>query len=578
MSRLNELNFYGFGDIWRYNSTQLNIISMNHEIFSNSIKYPENIADIKIEGYFTSMQVIISCVTIISLINERINEEIEKGNINIPKEKIDSAVFGFMIDRFEEKDLDMDEEHRIMPKSQKIRNALAHTCYYYTNSHGRSSPDSYNFVKVDIHKTANGECDVYVHYGDEVYIMIDSDHIKGDISINELMTLTKNYYWYYKRIVAKNTNIDLNAKDNEYISQIMETLSVEEKEKIDNYIDNYIGRESFENMPIERKATIVDTVYEFIIKKTLIPDFIFLRDFRNSLMIEDIDYYNEYELELKPFFYVSQVYTNAFYIFDYMREINHSSNYKDFFDYNGMNFLNITPYFRNSKEKIYTMPNIEIYNKQLSDYKIELKKLESIIKKNNLLDRSEYKTIVIDSEKKDILIKSISKRICEENQKYREEDVIEVFQKIYSGKYDTNFFNDNQKNIYDLIIKTVKRFNNNKDINYNIEDLVRAYLPDKEIKNYGNIMRHIRNAIAHGYYSFDYSNIHKDSNLKNMKITLEDYDEIINSLTQKKEKVLSFKLTITCGKFQQIMDNCAQHIESTIIESREQEEQERRRK
>jgi hypothetical protein len=262
-----------------------------------------------------------------------------------------------------------------------------------------------------------------------------------------------------------------------------------------------------------------------------------------------------------------------------MREINHSSsNYKDFFDYNGMNFLNITPYFRDSKERIYTMPNLDIYDRQLSEYKAELKKIESLIKRNNVLDRNEEKTIIIDPEKKEILIKNVSKWICQKNQNFGEEDVIKVFEKVYSGKYDTNSFNENQKDIYNLIIKTLKNINKNKETNCTVEDLVRAYLPDKGIKNYGNIMRHIRNAIAHGYYSFDYSHIYKNSNLKKMKITLEDYDEIINPLTQKEEKVLSFKLTISCDQFQQLVDNCAQHIENCMKRKREEEKQEEQEK
>ena len=576
-----------FADIWKYNTAVIKYLSeersgklgsMFYEPISiklsggyGTLKFERDLPDESdeiVKNYILVRSIINDCACAIAMINDKI-QDLKPDDMSEEefKQYIDKRLFvigdfnGVHLQEFKEKDL-VDDEHIKMNIAQKLKNALAHANFEITGGLSFVSNPLYHF---ELQRDINGG---YMAYPDGINLRFDNEHIDGEISLDRLISITESYMGMYNMLYEKKYG----NEDCETLSEFMEKrfsrMTDVEKKFLTDYINRYVGNDIWENMDDDSKLVVLQQLSDFKKKNVVNPQLSLYKDYRMSLALYD-DWVNDDDINecLKPLFYVNQLLSTGFFVFDYARELNHSNeNTMGRIDYLDLNAMGINPIFRNDNDKLFSKRNSnqEALDKRdalRSEYKNRyLKEFANLIK----LNAGDRDVPEIDDEVKNNITNGIIKVIGINDPDADLDSYRTLIHKMLS-RYKKTDLSDDEKEMKKTILGILSVMEKSTDsVDLMLSDAYPKLYDDcdnnREMKNYSNLARHLRNALAHGYYKIDFSNLTSKTNLNQLNITLYDYDEDANV----NEDEANFEVTMTAGKFVKLINSFATHIDQQL--------------
>ena len=576
-----------FADIWKYNTAVIKYLSeersgklgsMFYEPISiklsggyGTLKFERDLPDESdeiVKNYILIRSIINDCACAIAMINEKMQalrpDDMSEEEF---KQYIDERLFvigdfnGVHLQEFKEKDL-VDDEHIKMNIAQKLKNALAHANFEITGGISTVSNPLYHF---ELQREINGG---YTAYPSGINLHFDNEHISGEISLNRLIDITQSYMEMYNFLYAKKYGDQYCETLDDFMEKRFSKMSDDEKKFITDYINRYIGNHIWENVDDSSKLLVLEHLDNFNKGNVVNPQLSLYKDYRMSLALYD-DWVNDDDINecLKPLFYVNQLLSTGFFVFDYARELNHSNeNTMGRIDYLDLNAMGINPIFRNDNDKLFSKRNSnqEALNKRdalRSEYKNRyLKEFANLIK----LNAGDRDVVEIDDEVKNNITNGIIKVIGINDPDADLDSYKEVIDKMLV-RYKKTDLSDAEKEMKKTILGILSVMEKSTDsVDLMLSDAYPKLYDDcdnnREMKNYSNLARHLRNALAHGYYKIDFSNLTSKTNLNQLNITLYDYDEDANV----NEDEANFEVTMTAGKFVKLINSFATHIDQQL--------------
>ena len=171
------------------------------------------------------------------------------------------------------------------------------------------------------------------------------------------MDITLGYYsLYLQKHQDKYGSTEFSSYE-EFKNSVYPNILAEDKKFISDYLNKYIGVDKWDNIEEKDKILILETLLNYKNKKVLEPGLCFYKTYCMHLGIVDFDWLNDQTItsSLKPIFYINQLLSSAFFVFDYARELNHSNdNTKETFDYFDidMSVANLRPFCYTSSHEI----------------------------------------------------------------------------------------------------------------------------------------------------------------------------------------------------------------------------------
>lgn len=576
-----------FADIWKYNTAVIKYLSEERSGKLDSMFYEP--ISIKLSGgygilkferdlpnesykmvknYILIRSIINDCACAIAMINEKMQalrpDDMSEEEF---KQYIDERLFvigdfnGVHLQEFKEKDL-VDDEHIKMNIAQKFKNALAHANFEITGGLSTVSNPLYHF---ELQREINGE---YTAYPSGINLHFDNEHISGEISLDGLIDITQSYMQMYNFLYAKKYGEENCETLDEFMEKRFSKMSDDEKKFITDYINRYIGNHIWENVDDSSKLLVLQHLDNFKKGNVVNPQLSLYKDYRMSLALYD-DWVNDNDINecLKPLFYVNQLLSTGFFVFDYARELNHSNeNTMGRIDYLDLNAMGINPIFRNDNDKLFSKRNSnqEALDKRdalRSEYKNRyLKEFANLIK----LNAGDRDVPEIDDEVKNNITNGIIKVIGINDPDADLDSYKDVIDKMLV-RYKKTDLSDVEKEMKKTVLGILSVMEKSTDsVDLMLSDAYPKLYDDcdnnREMKNYSNLARHLRNALAHGYYKIDFSNLTSKTNLNQLNITLYDYDEDANV----NEDEANFEVTMTAGKFVKLINSFATHIDQQL--------------
>lgn len=572
-----------FADIWKYNTAVIKYLSeersgklgsMFYEPISiklsggyGTLKFERDLPDESdeiVKNYILVRSIINDCACAIAMINEKI-QALKPDDMSQEefKQYIDERLFvigdfnGIHLQEFKEKDL-VDDKHIKMNIAQKLKNALAHANFEITGGSSSVSNPLYHF---ELQRDINGG---YMAYPDGINLRFDNEHIDGEISLDRLISITESYMGMYNMLYEKKYG----NEDCETLSEFMEKrfsrMTDVEKKFLTGYINRYVGNDIWENMDDDSKLVVLQQLSDFKKRNVLNPQLSLYKDYRMGLGFYD-DWVNDDDINecLKPLFYVNQLLSTGFFVFDYARELNHSNeNTMGRIDYLDLNVLGINPVFRNSNDKLFSKRNS---NQESLDRREELRReykkryipaFKDIISYN----AGDRDVPELDDEVKENITNGVIKVIALNNPDIDLDSYRTLIHKMLS-RYKKSDLSSDELEMKSIITKTLSAITKSTDaVDIVLSDAYPSIYENcdnnYEMKNYSNLARHLRNSLAHGYFDIDFSNLTNKTNLNQLNITLYDYDE--------GQDEPCFSVTMTAGKFVKLINSFATHIDQQL--------------
>ena len=572
-----------FADIWKYNTAVIKYLSeersgklgsMFYEPISiklsggyGTLKFERDLPDESdeiVKNYILVRSIINDCACAIAMINEKI-QALKPDDMSQEefKQYIDERLFvigdfnGIHLQEFKEKDL-VDDKHIKMNIAQKLKNALAHANFEITGGSSSVSNPLYHF---ELQRDINGG---YMAYPSGINLRFDNEHIDGEISLDRLISITESYMGMYNMLYEKKYG----NEDCETLSEFMEKrfsrMADVEKKFLTDYINRYVGNEIWENMDDDSKLVVLQQLSDFKKRNVLNPQLSLYKDYRMGLGFYD-DWVNDDDIIecLKPLFYVNQLLSTGFFVFDYARELNHSNeNTMGRIDYLDLNVLGINPVFRNSNDKLFSKRNS---NQESLDRREELRReykkryipaFKDIISYN----AGDRDVPELDDEVKENITNGVIKVIALNNPDIDLDSYRTLINKMLS-RYKKSDLSSDELEMKSIITKTLSAITKSTDaVDIVLSDAYPSIYENcdnnYEMKNYSNLARHLRNSLAHGYFDIDFSNLTNKTNLNQLNITLYDYDE--------GQDEPCFSVTMTAGKFVKLINSFATHIDQQL--------------
>lgn len=572
-----------FADIWKYNTAVIKYLSeersgklgsMFYEPISiklsggyGTLKFERDLPDESdeiVKNYILVRSIINDCACAIAMINEKI-QALKPDDMSQEefKQYIDERLFvigdfnGIHLQEFKEKDL-VDDKHIKMNIAQKLKNALAHANFEITGGSSSVSNPLYHF---ELQRDINGG---YMAYPSGINLRFDNEHIDGEISLDRLISITESYMGMYNMLYEKKYG----NEDCETLSEFMEKrfsrMADVEKKFLTDYINRYVGNEIWENMDDDSKLVVLQQLSDFKKRNVLNPQLSLYKDYRMGLGFYD-DWVNDDDINecLKPLFYVNQLLSTGFFVFDYARELNHSNeNTMGRIDYLDLNVLGINPVFRNSNDKLFSKRNS---NQESLDRREELRReykkryipaFKDIISYN----AGDRDVPELDDEVKENITNGVIKVIALNNPDIDLDSYRTLINKMLS-RYKKSDLSSDELEMKSIITKTLSAITKSTDaVDIVLSDAYPSIYENcdnnYEMKNYSNLARHLRNSLAHGYFDIDFSNLTNKTNLNQLNITLYDYDE--------GQDEPCFSVTMTAGKFVKLINSFATHIDQQL--------------
>lgn len=572
-----------FADIWKYNTAVIKYLSeersgklgsMFYEPISiklsggyGILKFERDLPDESdeiVKNYILVRSIINDCACAIAMINEKI-QALKPDDMSEEefKQYIDERLFvigdfnGIHLQEFKEKDL-VDDKHIKMNIAQKLKNALAHANFEITGESSSVSNPLYHF---ELQRDINGG---YMAYPSGINLRFDNEHIDGEISLDRLISITESYMGMYNMLYEKKYG----NEDCETLSEFMEKrfsrMTDVEKKFLTDYINRYVGNDIWENMDDDSKLVVLQQLSDFKKRNVLNPQLSLYKDYRMGLGFYD-DWVNDDDINecLKPLFYVNQLLSTGFFVFDYARELNHS-NPKSMgrIDYLDLNVLGINPVFRNSNDKLFSKRNS---NQESLDRREELRReyknryipaFKDIISYN----AGDRDVSELDDEVKENITNGVIKVIALNNPDIDLDSYRTLIHKMLS-RYKNSDLSSDELEMKSIITKTLSAITKSTDaVDIVLSDAYPSIYENcdnnYEMKNYSNLARHLRNSLVHGYFDIDFSNLTNKTNLNQLNITLYDYDE--------GQDEPCFSVTMTAGKFVKLINSFATHIDQQL--------------
>ena len=586
-----------FADIWKYNTAVIKYFaeersgklnSMFYEPISikltggyGDLKFERDLGDADLEvvkNYILIRTIVNDCACSIAMINEKLQSLKPDGMSDEDfKKYVDEKIFvnedflGVHLQEFKEMDL-VDDEHIKMNVAQKLKNALAHANFEITNGESSVSNPLYHF---ELQRDVKGG---YCVYPSGINLSFDNDHINGKISLDRLVEITQAYASVYYDLYEKKYGQFECDSLSEFIRVNYTKMNDSEKKFITNYINKYVGNDIWETLDDDSKLVVLDSLANFKKRGILDPSISLYKDYRMGLGLHD-DWVNNDDVDecLKPLFYVSQLLSTGFFVFDYARELNHSNeNTMGRIDYLDVNAMGISPIFTRAGDKLFSKKNsaqdaLDQREELRREYKNHYITVFSNIIKINAGDREVPE---LDDEVKNNITNGIIKVIGLNNPDADLDSYKELVQKMLR-RYKKSDLTSDEKKMKDNIISMLEVMKKSNDaVDLMLSDCYPKLYSDcdnnHEMRNYSNLARHLRNSLAHGYYEIDFSNLTNKTNLNQLNITLYDYDQDSNEP--------NFEVTMTTGKFVKLINSFATHIDQQLMVGNYDERVERREK